>query len=122
MSYTFIFRRCGDLPVATCCRVMGVSTSHLVEDPVVQGQELGRPGHQPLTLRSERDPAGRSNKERHSAFEPGDVATERLLCDVQAGCGPPKVQLLGHGEEVPEQPGVDVADEPLQRVGRADPS
>jgi putative transposase len=27
MIYTFIYRRCGDLPVATCCRVMGVSTS-----------------------------------------------------------------------------------------------
>ena len=27
MAYTFIARRCADLPVATCCRVMGVSTS-----------------------------------------------------------------------------------------------
>ena len=27
MTYTFIFRRCADLPVAACCRVMGVSTS-----------------------------------------------------------------------------------------------
>ncbi len=27
MIYAFICRRCGDLPVATCCRVMGVSTS-----------------------------------------------------------------------------------------------
>lgn len=27
MTYTFIARRCGDLPVAACCRVMGVSTS-----------------------------------------------------------------------------------------------
>jgi hypothetical protein len=27
MTYTFIARRCEDLPVATCCRVMGVSTS-----------------------------------------------------------------------------------------------
>jgi hypothetical protein len=27
MIYTFIYRRCGDLPVGTCCRVMGVSTS-----------------------------------------------------------------------------------------------
>lgn len=27
MTYTFIARRCADLPVATCCRVMGVSTS-----------------------------------------------------------------------------------------------
>ena len=27
MIYTFICRRCDDLPVATCCRVMGVSTS-----------------------------------------------------------------------------------------------
>jgi hypothetical protein len=89
----------------------------------VQGQELGRPGHQPLTLGSERDPARRSDEERHPelAFEPGDVATERLLGDVQAGCGPPEVQLLGHGEEVPEQPGIDVAHQPLQQVGQADP-
>jgi putative transposase len=27
MTYTFIAQRCEDLPVATCCRVMGVSTS-----------------------------------------------------------------------------------------------
>ena len=27
MTFTFIARRCDDLPVATCCRVMGVSTS-----------------------------------------------------------------------------------------------
>jgi hypothetical protein len=27
MIYSFIYRRCGDLPVGTCCRVMGVSTS-----------------------------------------------------------------------------------------------
>jgi putative transposase len=27
MTYTFITRRCADLPVAACCRVMGVSTS-----------------------------------------------------------------------------------------------
>ena len=27
MTYTFIARRCEDLPVAVCCRVMGVSTS-----------------------------------------------------------------------------------------------
>ncbi len=27
MIYTFICRRCQDLPVAACCRVMGVSTS-----------------------------------------------------------------------------------------------
>jgi putative transposase len=27
MTYTFICRRCDDLPVAACCRVMGVSTS-----------------------------------------------------------------------------------------------
>ena len=27
MIYAFICRRCDDLPVATCCRVMGVSTS-----------------------------------------------------------------------------------------------
>jgi putative transposase len=27
MIHTFIARRCGDLPVAACCRVMGVSTS-----------------------------------------------------------------------------------------------
>ncbi len=27
MTYTFIARRCDDLPVAVCCRVMGVSTS-----------------------------------------------------------------------------------------------
>ena len=27
MTYTFIAQRCGDLPVAACCRVMGVSTS-----------------------------------------------------------------------------------------------
>jgi integrase len=27
MIYTFICRRCDDLPVAACCRVMGVSTS-----------------------------------------------------------------------------------------------
>ncbi len=27
MTYTFIACRCGDLPVAACCRVMGVSTS-----------------------------------------------------------------------------------------------
>ena len=27
MIYTFIARRCGDLPVAACCRVMKVSTS-----------------------------------------------------------------------------------------------
>lgn len=27
MTYTFIARRCADLPVAACCRVMGVSTS-----------------------------------------------------------------------------------------------
>lgn len=89
----------------------------------MQGEELGRPGHQPFPLRGERDPAGRSNEERHPelAFEPGDVATERLLGDVHAGCGPPEVQLLGHGEEVPEQPGVDVAHEPLQRVGQAGP-
>jgi hypothetical protein len=26
-DYTFIAQRCGDLPVAACCRVMGVSTS-----------------------------------------------------------------------------------------------
>lgn len=29
MTYTFICRRCDDLPVAVCCRVMGVSTSGL---------------------------------------------------------------------------------------------
>jgi len=29
MTYTFIARACGDLPVATCCRVMRVSTSGL---------------------------------------------------------------------------------------------
>jgi putative transposase len=27
MTYTFILERCSDLPVATCCRVMGVSTT-----------------------------------------------------------------------------------------------
>jgi putative transposase len=27
MTYIFIARRCADLPVAACCRVMGVSTS-----------------------------------------------------------------------------------------------
>ena len=27
MIYTFIAERCSDLPVATCCRVMKVSTS-----------------------------------------------------------------------------------------------
>lgn len=27
MIYTFICQRCDDLPVAVCCRVMGVSTS-----------------------------------------------------------------------------------------------
>ncbi len=27
MVYAFICRRCGDLPVATCCRVIGESTS-----------------------------------------------------------------------------------------------
>ena len=27
MTYTFIAQRCSDLPVAACCRVMGVSTS-----------------------------------------------------------------------------------------------
>ena len=27
MTYTFITERCLDLPVAVCCRVMGVSTS-----------------------------------------------------------------------------------------------
>lgn len=27
MTYTFIAERCSDLPVAVCCRVMGVSTS-----------------------------------------------------------------------------------------------
>ena len=27
MTYTFIAGRCGDLPVAVCCRVMKVSTS-----------------------------------------------------------------------------------------------
>ncbi len=27
MTYTFIARHCCDLPVATCCRVMKVSTS-----------------------------------------------------------------------------------------------
>ena len=27
MTYTFIAERCADLPVATCCRVMKVSTS-----------------------------------------------------------------------------------------------
>ncbi len=27
MTYTFIAQRCEDLPVAVCCRVMGVSTS-----------------------------------------------------------------------------------------------
>jgi len=27
MTYAFIARRCGDLPVAACCRVMGVSSS-----------------------------------------------------------------------------------------------
>jgi hypothetical protein len=27
MIYTFICRRCDDLPVAACCRVMGVSPS-----------------------------------------------------------------------------------------------
>jgi len=27
MTYTFIAQRCSDLPVAACCRAMGVSTS-----------------------------------------------------------------------------------------------
>jgi putative transposase len=27
MTYTFIAQHCGDLPVAVCCRVMGVSSS-----------------------------------------------------------------------------------------------
>jgi putative transposase len=27
MTYTFIAQRCGDVPVAACCRMMGVSTS-----------------------------------------------------------------------------------------------
>lgn len=37
MMYTFILERCSDLPVATCCRVMGVSTSAVYawrSDPV----------------------------------------------------------------------------------------
>ena len=27
MTYTFIAEHCSDLPISTCCRVMGVSTS-----------------------------------------------------------------------------------------------
>jgi hypothetical protein len=90
-----------------------VTAPQLVEDLVVQGEELGRPGHQPFALQRERDPAGGSDEERHPElpFKPGDVAAQRLLGDVQAGCGPPEVQFLGHGEEAPEQPGVHVAHE-----------
>jgi hypothetical protein len=39
MTYTFIAQACADLPVATCCRVMRVSTSGFYgwqAEPVLQ--------------------------------------------------------------------------------------
>jgi hypothetical protein len=41
-------------------------------------------------------------------LEPGDVAAERLLGDVQAGRGSSEMQLLGHGNEVAHQSKVEV--------------
>jgi hypothetical protein len=39
MTFTFIVERCSDLPVATCCRVMGVSTWAFLR--VAGGADLG---------------------------------------------------------------------------------
>ena len=42
MTYTFIAERCSDLPVATCCRVMKVSTSGVL-------RVAGEPGRRSVT-------------------------------------------------------------------------
>jgi len=47
------------------------------------------------------------------ALELADLNRERRLGDVQAPSGVAEVQLLGHGDEVPQQPQVQVTAHPL---------
>ena len=86
----------------------------LVDQPVMQREQLDRTGQEPLSFGGQGDPPGRAHEQPRPqlALQPGDVAAQRLLGNVEASGGPPEVQLVGHGDEAAQQPRMDVGHNP----------
>jgi hypothetical protein len=82
----------------------------LVEDLVVDGDQVARPGQQPLTVGRERHPSGRPDEQAGAqlVLEPADLAADRLLRDVQPLRRPGEAQLLGDRDEVAQGPDLEV--------------
>jgi hypothetical protein len=76
----------------------------------MHSEELDGPGKEPLAFRGERDLAGGPLEQSHPQLrlEPGYVAAERLLRDEEPGRRPAEVKVLGHGDEVPQQPRAEI--------------
>jgi hypothetical protein len=77
----------------------------LLEGQVVEGEEGSGVHQEPLAVRGERDLAGGAGEQPPAELplEPGDVAAEGLLGQVEPGGGAGEVQLLGNGDEMTQQ-------------------
>ena len=88
-------------------------------DRVVARNEVSGHYEQPLSIRRQRDPTGRSEEQRRaqSRLEPLDLATERLLGNEQARRGAGEVELLCRRHEVAERADLElVADRPAGSI------
>lgn len=76
----------------------------------MRGQYPPGERQQPLPVGGRLDGPGRPDEQRgaEGLFEPPYVPAQRLLGDVQAGGGAGEVQLLGHGDEPAQQPGIHI--------------
>src|SRR5262245_50469240 len=77
----------------------------------MEGNQLPGPAQQPLAIRGEGDSSSRSDEQLNAEFpfKPGNIATQRLLGDVQPGRRTAEMELIGYCHEVAQEARVDVA-------------